>query len=210
VNRVTTLLLPIAAALVVAACHESPPSNQRHRPVRLPQQAIQEARVTGPAFLATAHPFVNDPVPGAKDWQLAVMPIEGSDHRFAYRVPFEWNIDSLGRASNGNEQVTVRASLTPLADNDTSLAEYLAQLSAGSPIAVRTTPNGWTVYTVERNVSVAPSDPNAEQRTFHTAVVDLGERIAKLDVTYDEGLRWRFGDLAHTILGTIDVQRNDS
>jgi hypothetical protein len=204
--RIATCIL-LVAAFLASACHEPPPSNNRRRPVRLPDQALQDARVSGPAFLATARPFVSKPIPGARDWQLAVLPIEGSEHTFTYRVPFEWDVDSRGRASNGTGDVTVRASLTPLGDEDTSLADYLAQLSAGSPLTVRTTANGWTVYSVERDVSVAPSDPNVEQRSFHTAVVDLGERIAKLDVTYDEGLRWRYGDLAHTVVGTVDVQR---
>jgi hypothetical protein len=201
------MLVVVVAAAFAAGCHDQPPTDSPERPVRLPRDAKLDARIDGPAFLATARAFRDRRTPSTNDWQLGIAPIPGASEAFTYRVPFEWEIDPRGRAANDTETVKVNVALTPISDEDSSMADYLIQLAAGAPFAVRTTANRWTVYSVERTVSVAPSDPDVPERRFHTLVVDIGDRIAKFDITYDAALAWRFDDLAHAILGTVDLQQ---
>jgi hypothetical protein len=170
-----------------------------------PPGAVPRATPPGPALLDTVRPWQRPPLPGQADWQLAIASLEGTDLRLSYRVPFQWDLDRRGRAHSGDTLVRAEASLTPISDEQLSIATYLAQLAEGQPIFSRTTQNGYTVYLVEREVSVAPSDPNVAKRYYHTGVVDIGGRIAKLDVVYAAGLHWRFADEANAIIASADV-----
>ena len=54
------------------------------------------------------------------------------------------------------------------------------------------------------------SDPDAPREVFHTAVVSVDGHIAKLDVSYDSELDWRFDERAAAVSGTLQVRRRDA
>jgi hypothetical protein len=139
-------------------------------------------------------------------WQTANVPLD-KHHYLSYRVPYDWAIDNRRRARNRDDRarIEVEASYTTLRSSELSLASYAAQLAEGEPVYRVRTPTGDTAYLTTRAVSLAPSDPHAEQFMFHTAVVDIDGRIAKLEATYDAQHRWRFEELCTAIVGTIDV-----
>ncbi len=206
-HRFTLTAVALAAAVLVSACHDAPPGSPAQPVKRRATKPTERTAPPGPALLDTVKPWRTPPVEGQQDWQLAIAELEETEYRIAYRAPFSWDVDGLGRARSGDGLVQARATLTPLSDEQLSMATYLAQLAEGQPIWSRTTQNGYTVYMVEREVSVAPSDPNVAERYYHTGVVDIGGRIAKLDVLYESRVHWRFGDVANAIISTMDVQR---
>lgn len=207
--RARAVALIAAAGGLAGGCHDAPPGQPVRTPPKPAASTAQPTTVAppGPALLDTVRPWQRPELPGQSDWQLAIADLPRSEMRITYRVPFQWDVDGRGRARSGDGLVRAQATLTPISDEQLSIATYLAQLAEGHEIHSLTTARGYTVYLVEREVSVAPSDPNVAERYYHTAVVDLGGRIAKLDVLYDADLHWRFGDVANAIIATTDVDR---
>ena len=204
---VSWLLAAVAVSVLLAGCHNpagrpAPPQSER-----LPVEPDERPIPLGPALLDTVTPWTAKPLPEQRDWQLAVAPLPDTDLRIFYRVPFAWAVDGRGRARSRDGLVRASAVLTPISDDQLSLAAYVAQLSEGQPIYSRATKNGYTTYLVGREVSVAPSDPNVARRYHHTAVVDIDGRIAKLDVIYDVGVSWRFREVGNAIIATMEVDR---
>lgn len=191
-----------AAALVGSGCqnsiHSAPvvPASTDRAPRPLPP---------GPAVLDTVRPWKQPNIPGQLDWQLATASLPGP-RELTWRVPFQWDADRRGRSSSRDGLVRATASTTRVAQDGLSLATYISQLANGQPIFSYTTKRGYAVFVTQREVSVAPSDPNAARSIFHSAVLDVNGRIIKLEIVYDAKLAWRFSELSRAILGTIEVQ----
>lgn len=139
-------------------------------------------------------------------WQLA-SPEFDDGYEVWFLVPLAWDVDLAGGASDGSGLVRAEVDLTPLEVSDVPIIEYARQLAEDSPLSHYTTADGASVYVTRREVSVAPSDPDAAREVFHTAIVSLDGRIAKLDVRYAADVDWRFNDLALAITGTVQVRR---
>jgi hypothetical protein len=129
------------------------------------------------------------------------------DDDITYRIPQDWSQQGDGESRNRRRFVQAHARVTNLSDSDISLATYAAQLAEGNPIFQYPTQDGHVVYVTSREVALAPSDPDAPREVFHTAVVSVDGKIAKLDVRYDSELDWRFHDLAAAVAGTLQVRR---
>lgn len=138
------------------------------------------------------------------DWQLAIVHLNDKV-RMTYMAPFRWSIDSRGRGQSLDGLVKASGQWTTIDNTQMSLAAYAASLANGEPVHAITTDSGYVAYATEREVSVAPTDPNVERFMFHTAVVDIDGRIAKLEVRYNATDRWRFHDLANAVLGSIEI-----
>lgn len=214
---VASLCLCMLAAIVLSGCHDEQRLRERLRgpravqPMRLPVEPDQPTTPPAPALLDTVLPWQQPRTFDTTGWQLVCLR-DGDAWTLRYLVPLEW----VG--AEGEEQCTADAHsrsgliesvvvVTPLRDEDISLATYAAQLAEGSPIYQYATLDGHTVYVTTREVSVAPSDRNAPRQVFHTAVVDVDGHIAKLDVRYDTSVDWRFAELADAVTGTLEVHR---
>jgi hypothetical protein len=213
-RRATALALLLAAPFVLAGCHDEQRLRERLEgpTARLPVEPDQPDTPPAPALLDTVRPwrmpklYAGD----ATDPWLLVTAHAVGDQDLTYRVPESWTVRSSGRARSGTDEVESHARLTNLRDSDISLATYAAQLAEGNPIYQYTTDDGHVVYVTRREVALAPSDPDAPREVFHTAVVSVNGRIAKLDVRYDSELDWRYDELADAISGTLQVRRRDS
>ena len=209
-RRATALVLLVAAPLFVAGCHDEDRLRQRLEAptARLPIEPDQPETPPAPALLDTVRPW-KQPARYAGDatdaWALVTAHAD-DEQDLTYRVPVTWELRREGRARNLHQEVEAYARVTKLRDSEISLATYAAQLAEGNPIYQYSTSDGHIVYVTRRDVSIAPSDPAAPRQVFHTAVLSIDGRIAKLDVRYDTDLRWRFRDLADAICGTLQVR----
>lgn len=215
-RRATALALLVAAPIVLAGCHDEARLRQRLEgpPARLPVEPDQPETPPAPALLDTVRPWQQPRGYGARttaDWQIETLHANG-DFDLTYRVPLLWeNGDPEdGEARNREHSVEAELRITELEDSEISLATYAAQLADGAPIFHYPTQDGHIVYVVRREVALAPSDPDAVREVFHTAVVSVDGRIAKLDVRYEASLDWRFDELASAITGTLQVRRRDA
>lgn len=218
-QRASALLLLVAAPLLVAGCHDEQRLRQRLEgpSARLPVEPDQPTTPPAPALLDTVRPWQQPaPYDGRKTarWEGLVETAATGDFTLTYRVPDDplddgdWVIDGdRGEASNRQGLVQAHARMTNLSDSDISLATYAAQLAEGNPIFQYSTADGHIVYLTRREVALAPSDPDAPREVFHTAVLSIDGRIAKLDVRYDSELDFRFDELASAITGTLQVRR---
>lgn len=215
-TRGRALLLLVAAPLLFAGCHDEERLRERLEGprARLPVEPDQPETPPAPALLDTVEPWrASPPYDGdatdAWDIESATM---SDDVDLTFRIPESWDnaVPGDGRARNATKQVEAHARLTNLEDADISLATYAAQLAEGSPIHQYVTADGHVVYLTRREVTLAPSEPDAPRQVFHTAVVSIDGRIAKLDVRYDSELDWRFDELADAITGTLQVRRRST
>lgn len=214
-RRLSALALLVAAPLLLAGCHDEERLRQRLEgpPARLPVEPDQPKVPPAPALLDTIGVWVPPklyPSRVTNLWPVSTLRANGFD--LTYRVPDSWRglEDEDGQSGNRRRTVEAQALLTELDDSDISLATYAAQLADGAPIYQYTTEDGHIVYLMRREVSLAPSDPEAPREVFHTAVVSLDGRIAKLDLRFDADLAWQFDDLASAITGTVQVRRRTS
>lgn len=197
----------VMAGAVVAGCHDEQQLKERMngpRAHRLPASPDETRAVPVPALLDTIKPWTQPKAVDTTGWQLAISHLGSTD--IWYRVPFAWNVDGRGRATNLAKIVKTEALRTPLTDAKISLAAYASSLAEGKPIYSLTTDDGHIAYLTRRKVSVAPSDPNTESEMFHTAVFDVNGSIFKLEARYDATQTWRFADIADAILGTVQVR----
>jgi hypothetical protein len=210
--------LVVLAALVALGCHEQPGTKVSPKE-RLPVEPEDKNRPDGGATddpdRIDALPWKQPRVPRdpRSDWQIGICHLPEVEATVTYQIPFEWdspNSDPRCRTRSGDGLVRVVPTVTPLTKEQIGLEDYVAQLAENQPIYTRTTPNGHVTYLTQREVSIAPSDPNVARRMFHTAVVRVDDRIIKLEVSYDVDVRWRFADIANAILGTIEVRENES
>ncbi len=215
-RRASALLLLVAASLFVAGCHDEQRLRQRLEgpTARLPVEPDQPKTPPAPALLDTVRPWQQPAPYGPKviaGWEGLVETSATSDFDLTYRVPPEWVIDprNNGEAESGRGEVQAHARMTSLSDSDISLATYAAQLAEGNPIYQYSTADGHIVYLTRREVALAASDPKAPREVFHTAVVSIDGRIAKLDVRYESELDWRFDELAAAVTGTLQVRRRN-
>lgn len=216
-TRGRALLLLVAAPLLFAGCHDEERLRERLEgpTARLPVEPDQPETPPAPALLDTVKPWRPMPPYDGKvtdRWPGVVTATAGDDTILTYRVPGSWTglEQEDGRARNATRQVEAHARLTNLEDSDISLATYAAQLAEGNPIHQYVTADGHVVYLTRREVTLAPSEPDAPRQVFHTAVVSIDGRIAKLDVRYDSELDWRFNELADAITGTLQVRRRST
>lgn len=149
-------------------------------------------------------PWTAPPI-DTRDWQLAYTTFEFG--RVDYRVPFEWTVDRRGRASGVNGLVRTYVELTPISAEEISLAAYAAELAGDKPIYVLRQADGQEAFIVEKRVSLAPEDPDAPVYVFHTALLDLDGRIARLEVRYASENAYRFAGVSRAVVGTVQVQR---
>ena len=210
-RRALALVLLVAAPLVLAGCHDEERLRQRLEgpTTRLPVEPDQPETPPAPALLDTVRPW-QKPAPYAgtatNTWDIVETRAAG-DYDLTYRVPPDWTQQGDGESHNSRRLVQAHARMTSLSDSDISLATYAAQLAEGNPIYQYPTQDGHVVYVTSREVALAPSDPDAPREEFHTAVVSIDGRIAKLDVRYDSELDWRFNALAAAVAGTLEVRR---
>jgi hypothetical protein len=215
-RRAAALALLVAAPIVFAGCHDEERLRQRLEgpPARLPVEPDQPKVPPAPALLDTIGVWVPPklyPASVTNTWPVSTLKAT-DDFNVTYRVPDSWRglEDEDGESRNRRHTVEAQALLTELDDSDISLATYAAQLADGAPIYQYTTEDGHIVYLMRREVSLAPSDPEAPREVFHTAVVSLDGRIAKLDLRFDADLAWQFDELASAITGTVQVRRRSS
>lgn len=211
-RRASALLLLVTAPLLFAGCHDEQRLRQRLEgpTARLPVEPDQPTTPPAPALLDTVGPW-QQPVPYAGNatdtWDITD-PVAAGDFELTFRIPPGWIQDGdPGEARNTRNLVLAHARVTNLSDSDISLATYAAQLAEGNPIFQYSTADGHIVYLTRREVALAPSDPDAPREVFHTAVVSVDGRIAKLDVRYDSELDWRFDTIADAVTGTLQVRR---
>jgi hypothetical protein len=201
----------VAAPLVFAGCHDEERLRQRLEgpPARLPVEPDQPNTPPAPALLDTVGVWQQPKLYPARETNLwPVITLHATDgFDVTYRVPDSWRDLHDGESRNRRRTVEAQALLTELEDSDISLVTYAAQLADGAPIWQYTTEDGHIVYLMQREVSIAPSDPEAPREEFHTAVVSLDGRIAKLDVRFDSERAWQFNELADAITGTLQVRR---
>lgn len=210
-RRIPALAMLVAAPFVFAGCHDEERLRQRLEgpTTRLPVEPDQPDTPPAPALLDTVQPWEQPAAyPPAKvaTWDIVETKATG-DFDLTYRIPPEWSQRGDGKARNRRGLVDAHARMTNLSDSDISLATYAAQLAEGNPIYQYPTTDGHVVYLMSREVALAPSDPEAPREIFHTAVVSIDGKIAKLDVRYDSELDWRFGTVADAITGTLQVRR---
>lgn len=211
-RRASALLLLVAAPLLFAGCHDEQRLRQRLEgpTARLPVEPDQPTTPPAPALLDTVRPW-QQPAPydgrTTARWEGLVETRATGDFDLTYRVPAWFIVGDDGEAHNRGNLVQAHARMTSLSDSDISLATYAAQLAEGNPIYQYPTADGHIVYLTRREVALAPSDPKAPREVFHTAVVSVDGRIAKLDVRYDSELDFRFDELAGAITGTLQVRR---
>lgn len=209
-RRATALLLLAVAPLAFAGCHDEERLRQRLEgpTARLPVEPDQPKSPPAPALLDTVRIW-QPPIPyrgNATDaWDLVKIRVDAR-HDLTYRIPQTWKSLGSGKSSSMRGEVTAHARMTDLVDSDISLATYAAQLAEGNPIFQYVTTDGHVVYLTQREVALAPSDPDAPREVFHTSVVSIDGRIAKLDVRYDSELDWRFNERASAISGTLQVR----
>jgi hypothetical protein len=215
-NRARALILLavlVAAPLALAGCHDEERLRERlEGPTRrLPVEPDQPSTPPAPALLDTVRPWqqpkgYGDVVTNAWD----IVEISGGDGWVvSYRIPMSWENRGDGKARSRTELVDSHLRMTSVDDSEISLATYAAQLAEGNPIWQYPTADGHIVYLTRREVALAPSDPSAPREVFHTAVVSIDGRIAKLDVRYNTELDWRYDELAAAITGTLQVRRRD-
>lgn len=203
----------LCAALICAACGtpsriDPGGATTRSKPIgNLPATPANVSTPPGPAILATTTPYGTPTFAEIADWQAVYGRISGA-WRIVWRVPQDWQIVGARRASIGEDEAISIATFTPLKTANVTVASYLADLADGTPISQYTSTSGFTFYVLERTISVAPTDPDAETAVFHTAVVVINGRIAKLEVTYPNDNRFRFADTARTIIGSADVMHS--
>ncbi len=215
-RQASALLLLVAVPLVFSGCHDEERLRQRLEgpTARLPVEPDQPKTPPAPALLDTVRPW-QQPAPYdgkvTDTWEDLVDTRATDDFNLTYRVPDGWSTnDDDGKAHNRRDLVEAHARVTNLSDSDISLATYAAQLAEGNPIYQYTTSDGHIVYLTRREVALAPSDPGAPREVFHTAVVSVDGRIAKLDVRYDSELDWRFDEQAAAITGTLQVRKRSA
>lgn len=209
-RHITAVAAVAVLALAAGACgaddvvpNDSVPTRQPRG--HLPETPARSDVPASPALLDTIGSYVQPRGQASADWQLAIGRL--GSHRLTYRAPIEWEVDGRGRASSGSGIVRAIPTYTPLVEGrEVTMPQYLDTLASGNAITSYVTGNGYTVYVVTREVSPAPTDPEVETVIFHTAVVSVGGRMAKLDITYPSKERWRFNDLCIAIMGTIEVQ----
>ncbi len=209
-RRAAALVLLVAAPLAFSGCHDEDRLRQRLEAptARLPVEPDQPETPPAPALLDTVRPWQQPDIyagDATDTWALVTTHVDDTQD-LTYRVPETWDDRGEGRSRNLKREVEAFARVTKLRDTSISLATYAAQLAEGNPIFQYSTSDGHIVYVTRREVSIAPSDPVAPRQVFHTAVVSIDGRIAKLDVRYDTDLRWRFSDLADAICGTLQVR----
>jgi hypothetical protein len=203
-------LVLVAASLLLAGCHDEQRTRERlERPTaRLPVEPDQPATPPAPALLDTVRPW-RTPAPyggNVTDTWALVTTSAGDGVDLTYRVPGTWTDRGNGRSRNLGQEVSAHVRMTNLSESSVSLATYAAQLADGSAIFQYATSDGRIVYLTRRVVAIAPAEPRAPRQVFHTAVVSVDGRIAKLDVRYDLSLDWRFDELAGAISGTLQVR----
>jgi hypothetical protein len=199
----------IAFAGLAAACGEvgNTRSNPNAAPPRLPVEPGKDATpVELPRVARDIKPWKQPRLVDTRDWQLARADL-GDDDIIRYRVPQQWTVDSRGRGRSGDGLVQSYAVPTAVDKEKLSLEAYAAQLAEGSTLYYKRIQNDESVaYLTVREISIAPSDPNVPSFMYHTAVVESGDRIAKLEVRYDAKDRWRFANQANAIIGTIQLE----
>jgi hypothetical protein len=193
----------LAGTLVLGACGSN--DAQKAAQVRLPVAPDERSIAPGPAVLDTIQPFVAPTGLSQADWQLAATNVAGGWH-VRYRAPVRWQVEKRGRSHSLDGLVRVQVEPTQVRDDQLSLAAYAATLAEGEPI-YRLGSAGVPAYLTARRVSAAPSDPVIEAAWFHTAVLDLGGRIVKVECRYDASDRFRFYDVCMGVLGTIQAGR---
>jgi hypothetical protein len=208
-RRASALALLVAAPFVFAGCHDEERLRARLEgpTARLPVEPDQPKTPPAPALLDTVEPWQQPalyPARKTNRWDIIDTRAAG-DFDLTYRVPPTWSGDD-GEARNRGSLVQAHARMTSLSDSDISLATYAAQLAEGNPIYQYPTTDGHIVYVTRREVALAPADPDAPREVFHTAVVSVEGRIAKLDVRYDSEFDWRFDEQAAAIAGTLQVR----
>ncbi|MBC7645233.1 MAG: hypothetical protein H7123_08905 [Thermoleophilia bacterium] len=199
-----------AFALALSACStrvadtQSPGTLSTTPEGHVPLTPAHVVTPDGPAVLATITPFAPTALSGQADWQIITAHISRS-WRITWRVPLDWQITGGKRAESGDQRAETSAAFTTLHTGDVTLTAYLTELANDIPIQTYVSKNGYTFYVLERRVSVAPTDPDAASAYFHTAVVNIGGHIAKLEITYASADRFRFEDLANAVLATAEV-----
>lgn len=201
-------VLVAVGGTIAAGCSGGPKTSQAE--LRADAKGSDEPKGVSEGDASKLLPWKQPKLPPHRDWQLAVADLPESDSRITYLVPYEWDVDSHGRATGPNGLVKASVTMTPLTDADTTLVDYVERLADGEPVYVRKTPDGDTTLLTMRDVSVAPADPAAAKRTFHTVAVRVDGHIAKLEVSYDAAVRWRFSDVANAIIGTLAVVHPES
>lgn len=198
----TALSALLAALVLLSGCGTS--SAQQAPRVRVPRTTGVEPLPSGPAILDTIRPYHSNRASRASLWQTVTASISG-DRMVQWRMPIEWIADNEGSAHTADDLVDLEVIQTGVAQDGLSMADYLTELAQGEPITSYVNRARYTVYVTSREVSVAPTDPNAPRSMFHTAVIDTGDKFIKVEITFDSALDWRFDDLAHDILGTIQI-----
>ena len=158
----------------------------------------------GPAILDTVSQYRSLRPADYGSW-IAGHASVSKDLDLQWRMPAEWISDSPGRARSADGLVRLQVIKTDIAKQGLSLADYLGDLSQGEPVSSYLDRARHAIYVTSREVSVAPTDPNTPRSIFHTAVVDVDGNYIKVEITFDSSDSWRFDDLAHTMLGTIDI-----
>ncbi len=198
----TTFFLLLTVIALVSSCGTG--TSQRAPHVRVPLPGGATPLPPGPAILDTVKPYGSTTTHNASLWQTVVASIS-VNRMVQWRMPIEWLSDKEGSAHTADNLVKLQVIQTGVAQDGLSMADYLTELAQGARISSYVTRAGYTVYVTSREVSVAPTDPNAPRSMFHTAVIDTGDRFIKVEITFDASLDWRFDDLAHGILGTIQI-----
>lgn len=190
-------------AQILVGC--SADSGKRPRVVvQAPKHGSGQPPPPGPAILDTIRPYTFDRPQDFGSW-IAGRASLPRDVDLQWRMPAEWVSDSPGRARSADGLVRLQVIETDIAEQDLSLADYLGELSQGEPVTSYLDRTRFAVYVTSREVSVAPTDPNTPRSMFHTAIVDVDDRYVKVEITFDSVDAWRFNDLAHAMLGTIQI-----
>jgi len=212
-RRAVALALLAAAQFALAGCHDEARLRQRLEgpPTRLPVEPDEPSVPPVPALLDTVQAWKPPTSCCSRaevaEWNI-VTTSAGDDFEITYRVPATWSEqDDSGTTRNLDRTISAKARRTELDDSELSLATYAAQLAGANPLYQYSTTDGHVVYLTRRDVDLVPSDPDAPGQVFHTAVMSVDGRIAKLDVRYDEEYDWRWGELADAITGTLQVRR---
>lgn len=205
-QSVVKILVTVACAVTVAACGGGGTDNPAAAPPRLPVEPGKDATpIEVPRITRDMRQWKQPRLIDTRDWQLAIADL-GEQRVVRYRVPLQWTVDQRGRAKSGDELVQSYVELASVDKDEISLPAYAAQLSEGSKLQYKRMANGEVAFLTVREISIAPSDPNAPRFMYHTAVVDLGDSLAKLEVRYSAKHRWRFANQASAIIGTIQAE----
>lgn len=199
----------LAVAIALTGCHQRhgtdatrPTSNPPGGDPRHSRTSSRAPALEPPRILPWAPPDVS-----TVDWQFVIGRL-GGETALTYRVPIRWSVEHSGRTVSGDGVVRTSVERTDVVLDRLSLSDYLDQLAGHQPVVrLLRHGDGTAAYVLEREVKLAPNEPNSASYVFHTAVLVVRGRVVKLDVRYPREDKWRYEKIASAVIGTMTLQR---